>query len=254
MYTRLAKKFNHSLFEIGYNFTCTEHETIKTIENMPTGYGIYALTGQGGSAGGMATANKATINQATTELDPINQPVEISSKDFNKFSACAGTYASNTLTARVEVLHNNNIVLGFGGALQAGLSQQALSTWTVWAKFEYLFDNIKPNSCTQSSSSSFLIERPHTTDNTNKQNGCTNIQYEDKENLLSPCIVHQAESVPPTKTAHQSTPTVILKKEPIENFILDQLEDTINLDETFDDEELNAHTFLFNKTAHDTLE
>lgn len=140
LYTRLSKQMRSSLFELSYNFFCLQQESIGTIKNPTPGYGIYALTGPAGGAGGVTTASKATINQDLTNFDQIGSPVAITVDDFNKASACQGTYAANTIAARLEIMHNN-IVYGFGAAIEAGLSNNAISTWSVWAKFEYQFDN-----------------------------------------------------------------------------------------------------------------
>ncbi|MBP6869421.1 hypothetical protein KBC04_00845 [Candidatus Babeliales bacterium] len=146
LYARLSKQLRSSYVELSYNFFCLQQESIGTIKNPTPGYGIYALTGSTGGAGGVTTASRATINQDITNLDPIGSPAVITTDSFNKASAAQGTYAANTLAARLEIM-NNNIVYGFGAAIEAGLSHNAISTWSVWAKFEYQFDNITSSNC-----------------------------------------------------------------------------------------------------------
>lgn len=146
LYTRLSKKLRSSLFELSYNFFCLQQESIGTIKNPTPGYGIYAMNGRTGGSGGVTTASKATINESITNFDPIGSPETITADNFNKFSATQGTYVTNTLAARLEIMQNN-IVYGFGAAIEAGLSNNALSTWSVWAKFGYEFDNIISNDC-----------------------------------------------------------------------------------------------------------
>ncbi|MGZ6251044.1 MAG: hypothetical protein ACXWL2_03385 [Candidatus Chromulinivorax sp.] len=142
LYLRLAKQFQSSYFEISYNLFCKQKESIGTIKNTPTGYGIYAMTGASGGGGGVATASNATINQANPTADAVLYPITFSSANFDKTSAIEKTYATNTIAARLEITRNN-IAYGFGAALESALSATALSTWTVWAKFEYFFDNIE---------------------------------------------------------------------------------------------------------------
>lgn len=141
LYTRLSKKLRSSFFELSYNFFCLQQESIGQIKNPTPGYGIYAMNGRTGGSGGVTTASKATINESMTNFDPIGSPTTITCDNFNKLSAIQGTYATNTVAARLEIMQNN-LVYGFGAALEAGLSNNAISTWSVWAKFGYEFDHV----------------------------------------------------------------------------------------------------------------
>ena len=137
-YTRLQKHFRNNYFELSYNFLCIQKETIGSIKNMPQGFGIYAMTGETTGAGGVTTAPSATINENITALDSVGHPQTLSTANFDKQSACATTYASNNLTARLEI-KNKNVIYGFGASIDAALSASALSTWSVWAQFGLLF-------------------------------------------------------------------------------------------------------------------
>lgn len=141
LYTRLQKVCKSCYFEVAYNFFCIQRETIGDIKSPTSGYGIYALTGPAGGAGGVTTSHAATINQDVTSLDTIGSPQIFSSANFDKLSAAAATYASNTVTARLEI-HHNNIIYGFGASIESALSTSAMSTWSVWAQFGFLFDNM----------------------------------------------------------------------------------------------------------------
>jgi hypothetical protein len=138
LYTRLQQHFRNNYFELSYNFLCIQQETIGTIKNMPDGFGIYAMTGAATGAGGVTTAPSATINENVTWLDTLGSPQTLSVANFDKQSACATTYVSNNLTARLEI-KNNNVIYGFGASIDAALSASALSTWSVWAQFGLLF-------------------------------------------------------------------------------------------------------------------
>lgn len=138
LYARLQKQFQHSYFELSYNFLCMQQETIGAIKTMQDGFGIYAMTGATTGAGGVTTAYQATINANTNHLDPLGQPAILSIQDFDKQSACTSTYVSNNLTARLEI-QNNHAIYGFGASIDAGLTESALSTWSVWAQFGLLF-------------------------------------------------------------------------------------------------------------------
>ena len=146
LYTRLQKQFKSSYFELSYNFFCIQQETIGAIKTITPGYGIYALNGPAGGPGGVTTASTATINQDITPFDSIGAPVAVTTDRFDKLSACAAAYATNTLAARVEI-RNKNVIYGFGASIEAALSASALSTWSVWAQFGFLFDNIVSSHC-----------------------------------------------------------------------------------------------------------
>ena len=141
LYLRLQKQFKSAYFEMSYNFLCVQKETIGTIKAITPGYGIYALTGPAGGSGGVTTSSTATINQDVTTLDTLGSPIEVSTNNFDKLSAAQSTYATNNVTARLEI-HNNNIIYGFGASIESALSASAISTWSVWAQFGILFDNI----------------------------------------------------------------------------------------------------------------
>ncbi len=141
LYLRLQKQFKSAYFEMSYNFLCIQKETIGTIKAMAPGYGIYALTGPAGGSGGVTTASTATINEDLTALDSLGYPIEITTNNFDKLSAAASTYATNNITARLEI-HNNKAIYGFGASIESALSASALSTWSVWAQFGFLFDSV----------------------------------------------------------------------------------------------------------------
>ncbi len=141
LYTRLQKQFQNFSFEVAYNFFCIQRETIGAIKSVPSGFGIYSLTGPAGGAGGVTTSSTATINQDVTTLDTLGSPISVTTDNFDKLSAAAAAYATNTLTARLEI-HNNNIIYGFGASIETAQSASAISTWSVWAQFGFLFDNI----------------------------------------------------------------------------------------------------------------
>ena len=146
IYTRLQKEFKSSYFEVSYNFLCVQQETIGAIKAVTPGYGVYALTGPAGGPGGVTTASTAHINQDIPSLDPLGSPVAVTTDRFDKKSACAGTYASNTLAARLEI-QNKNIIYGFGASIESALSAAAISTWSVWAQFGFLFDSVQSSDC-----------------------------------------------------------------------------------------------------------
>lgn len=171
LYTRLQKQFNNCYFEVAYNFSCIQRETIGTIKDVPADYGIYTLTGPAGGAGGVTTSSNASINQDITILDPITSPVNFSTDNFNKLSAAASAYATNTVTARLEI-HRKNIIYGFGASIESALSASAISTWSVWGQFGFVFDNFISNndtSCDLLSSYDFDYAT-HTTHQTNDIN------------------------------------------------------------------------------------
>ncbi|MBV8660634.1 MAG: hypothetical protein JO129_00600 [Candidatus Dependentiae bacterium] len=139
-YLRLQKHFSSCYFELSYNFFCIQGETIGTIANIEPGYGIYTLTGPAGGAGGVTTSSTATINQDVTTPDSITAPISITTANFNKLSAAASAYATNTLTGRLEV-QNEKVIFGFGASIEVAQSKSAISTWSVWAQVGFLFDN-----------------------------------------------------------------------------------------------------------------
>ncbi len=141
LYLRLQKQFRNNFFEVSYNFFCAQREHISTIQNVSDTYGIYALTGSTGGAGGVTTAPYATINQNITALDPLGSPTVINAANFDKNSACAQVYATNMIAAKLEI-KNNNLMYGFGANIQSALSASAISTWAVWAQFGFTFDNM----------------------------------------------------------------------------------------------------------------
>lgn len=144
MYTRLEQQIGKVACELSFNFFYTAPETIGDIHEMIPGYGIYALTGPGGGTGGVTTASKARINQDTPILDPVGNPVELTSAMFDKASAAANSYTTNTLNFNAQRVEEN-YVYGFGASIEVAQSMGAISSWAVWAKFEYLFSNIDRN-------------------------------------------------------------------------------------------------------------
>jgi|GEM_PF-580365 len=144
VYTRLQKHFRSCSFELSYNLLSIQKETIGDIKKITPNYGIYALTGSSGGSGGVTTSSSATINQDLTALDPIGAPVAITTDRFDKLSAAAGTYVTNTLATRLEI-KNDNMIYGFGASIETAQSASAISAWSVWAKFEYLFGNAQKN-------------------------------------------------------------------------------------------------------------
>lgn len=178
LYTRLQKQFKSCYFEVAYNFFCMQRETIGAIKSVPSGYGIYALTGPAGGAGGVTTSSTATINQDVTTFDTLGSPISVTNDNFDKLSAAASAYATNTVTARLEI-HNNNIIYGFGASIESALSTSAISTWSVWGQFGFVFDNFisdNDTSCDLLSSYDFDYT-DHTTNQTDNINN-TNISEE----------------------------------------------------------------------------
>ncbi|MDP3788142.1 MAG: hypothetical protein Q8Q60_02345 [Candidatus Chromulinivorax sp.] len=141
VYTRLQKQFQSCYFEVAYNFFCIQRETIGDIKAVPSDFGIYALNGASGGGGGVTTSSTATINQDVTTFDTLGSPISVTTDNFDKLSAAASAYATNTLTARLEI-HKNNLIYGFGASIESAQSASAISTWSVWGQFGFLFDNI----------------------------------------------------------------------------------------------------------------
>ena len=137
-YARLQKECSCCSFELSYNYLYVQQETIGSIANLATDYGIYTLTGPSGGGGGATTSSTATINQSTTVSDAT--PVLLTTSMLDKTSAQAGSYSTSSITARIEKSHEN-CVYGLGANVDIAQSASALSTWSVWAKFELLFDN-----------------------------------------------------------------------------------------------------------------
>ncbi|MBP6869959.1 hypothetical protein KBC04_03695 [Candidatus Babeliales bacterium] len=142
MYARLQKQMEESLFEVSYNFFYNQAESIRQVTRIPSGYGIYAL----GTLGGISTASTAEINQAYSADDtdyysryfPLdNTPVELVTDDLNLSSAAAGMWLSSTVAVRLQRVREN-FTYGIGGSVDLANSQQAISTWSVWANFEIL--------------------------------------------------------------------------------------------------------------------
>lgn len=140
-YTRLEQQIGKCGFELSYNFFYTSPETIGSIKEMIPGYGIYAITGPTGGTGGITTASKAHINQDTPLLDPVGNPVELTSAMLDKSSAQAQSYTTNTLNFDIQRVEENYIY-GFGTSIEVAQSIGGISSWAVWLKFEYLFSNI----------------------------------------------------------------------------------------------------------------
>jgi len=144
LYTRFEKQIDEYSFELSYNYFYTQAETIGEIESRLPSYGIYTLTGPAGGSGGVSTSSSATINQSTTQSDPIGSPVLLTTSMFDKSSAAAASYSTSKLVARVKKT-GNSFVYGLGASIEIAQSASALSTWSIWAKFEYLFDTPSEN-------------------------------------------------------------------------------------------------------------
>lgn len=144
LYTRLEQQIGKCAYELSYNFFYTSPETIGDIQEMIPGYGIYALTGPNGGTGGVTTASRARINEDTPPLDPIGKPVELTSAMFDKSSAAANSYVTSTLNFNAQRVEED-YVYGFGASIEVAQSMGAISSWSVWVKFEYLFSNIDRN-------------------------------------------------------------------------------------------------------------
>jgi len=136
LYTRLEKQFRHCAFELSYNFFYNQQETINEINNIDTGYGICALTGPAGGGCGVTTGSTGMINQDVTNLDA--PPVVLTTGMFDKASAQAQSFTSNSLMVRIQ-RNQNTYNYGIGANIEVAQSAGALSSWSVWAKFEYLF-------------------------------------------------------------------------------------------------------------------
>lgn len=139
LYARLQKKFAHCYLELSYNLSCTEQETIDQIDALPLEYGIYSLTNPAGGAGGVTTASQAFIYQAQTPLDPLSAAQSISTQNFNRLSGAMQTYATNRFGVRLEV-QQHHMTYGFGALLDVGLTESAISSWSVWAQLGFLFN------------------------------------------------------------------------------------------------------------------
>lgn len=137
-YTRLTKQVESCLFELSYNYFYLQPEKIRDIATIMPGYGIYALTGTAGGLGGDTTASNATINQSTTIQD--DTPIDLTTSMLDKNSASAGSYATNTLVAQIKKV-DDFFIYGLGASIEIAQSTSAISSWAIWAKFEFLFDN-----------------------------------------------------------------------------------------------------------------
>jgi hypothetical protein len=133
MYARLQKHFEHCLFELSYNYFYTQKELISEIDTIAPGYGIYDM----GSRGGVTTASTATIAQAKPAQD-ILAPVTLVTSDLNLVSGAATAWMSNTIAARLQRIRER-CNYGIGASVDLAASQQAMSTWSVWANFELLY-------------------------------------------------------------------------------------------------------------------
>ena len=130
-YARLQKRFEACLFELSYNFFYTQKETINLIDDIATGYGIWDVY----SEGGVTTASTATISQSYPYED--TNPVMLVTSDLNLLSGAAGAWMSNSVAARLQRV-KENYTYGVGADIDLAHSQQAISTWSVWANFEVL--------------------------------------------------------------------------------------------------------------------
>lgn len=140
MYTRLEKRFEDCTFELSYNFLYTQAELIRKVTSIPAGYGIYGVN----SGGGLSTASRAKINQTYADnsdypifFDLDNLPVELITKDLDLKSGAASMGLQSMVAARLQRIQEN-YTYGIGGSVDLANSQQAISTWSVWANFEIL--------------------------------------------------------------------------------------------------------------------
>lgn len=133
-YARLQKQFQHCLFELSYNYLYAQQETIKQINGIPQGYGIYNIS----NGGGANTASQAHIYQAAMQGDGLGiSPVSIHTSDINLSSGAMSYWMSNSIAARLQILREG-YTMGIGGMVDLAASAQAISTWTVWLNFEIL--------------------------------------------------------------------------------------------------------------------
>jgi len=138
IYTSLEKYFaSNWIVKCGYNYLYSEKETIKDITPLLSDYGIYAVSSQFGNGGGISTSSSAHINQADTQLDP--EMVPLSTSMLNKISAAAGTVSFHKVTTHIGYIQDC-YNFSIGGTIDVALSSSAISTWAVWANFEYTFN------------------------------------------------------------------------------------------------------------------
>jgi hypothetical protein len=139
IYGSIEKKFgNAGKFTLGYNLFYSEQEQIDEIAQLTPGFGVYALTGSSGGAGGSATASHAQIYEASPTQDALLYPVAITVDQFDKRSACAGTMISHRFSTSLERV-TDTYSYGFGANIDPALLSDGISTWAVWGKFEYFF-------------------------------------------------------------------------------------------------------------------
>ncbi len=135
-YARLQKRWEHCLFELSYNYFYSQAELITETDTIASGFGIYDIQ----SGGGLTTASTATIADA---LDPSQyvadvDPVTLVTSDLDLTSGAASRWGSNTVAARLQHVRGN-CNYGFGGSVDIAATQQAMSSWSVWANFELLY-------------------------------------------------------------------------------------------------------------------
>lgn len=134
MYGRLQKRFEGCLFEFSYNLFYDEAESINRVAGVSPGYGIYAIQ----TAGGVATASTATINQALPLEDPyVGGAIAVQTSDLDLASGAAGSWLNNTLAARVQRVQEY-YTYGVGASVDLAGTAQGVSSWSVWANFEIL--------------------------------------------------------------------------------------------------------------------
>ncbi len=139
IYGSLEKKFGtQGKFTLGYNFFYDEQERIGTISHITPGFGIYALDGSSGGAGGSATASMAQIYEANPTQNEVLYPVSVTTDQFDKRSACAGTMMSHRLSTSIRRV-TDTYSYGFGTQIDAPVTPDGISTWAVWGNFEYFF-------------------------------------------------------------------------------------------------------------------
>ncbi len=135
-YARAQQRFQECLFELSYNYLYTQQETITEITTIPSGYGIYYVTG----GGGISTVSTATIAELPTFEQLDADPVTLVTSDLNLLSGAQSTWMSHTVAARLQKI-NEKSTCGIGASVDLAMSAQAISAWSIWFNFEMLLPN-----------------------------------------------------------------------------------------------------------------
>jgi len=131
LYARLQKQFEECLFELSYNYFNAQKETINLVTDVPSGFGMYDVL----NSGGVTTAHLAKIWEARPREDL--DLIEIITRDLDLASGVAGAWNSSMIAARLQRVHYA-YTYGVGSSVEVAHSQQAISSWSVWANFEIL--------------------------------------------------------------------------------------------------------------------